>query len=309
VVYVSLARTTDTKGTSEWEGWGTALKPAHEPICMARKPLSEKTVAENVLKWGTGGINIDESRVGTDGESFKRPVNHTGIHEGWDRPHKHTEDGQARQRASRDLSEAKAETLGRFPANLIHDNSEEVRECFPETKTNSTGKNSPADYKTKSVFGAGYKSGALPYEGDSGNASRFFKSIKKDLQYSPKQAILKLCENNINVNNAENNLKTTSQIELVANIFSALKSATPNLDLLNQNLNALFVEKSADSTEIDFVAKCVAIKELPEELVSQQEYIVFQDFMEDYKKCSQTQNPASAEKWGNTDITQIMINL
>ena len=41
-----------TKGTSEWEGWGTALKPAHEPICMARKPLSEKTVAENCLKWG-----------------------------------------------------------------------------------------------------------------------------------------------------------------------------------------------------------------------------------------------------------------
>ena len=51
----------DTKGTSEWEGWGTALKPAHEPICMARRPLSEKTVAENVLKYGTGGINIDES--------------------------------------------------------------------------------------------------------------------------------------------------------------------------------------------------------------------------------------------------------
>ena len=54
-----------SKGTSEWEGWGTALKPAHEPICMARKPLSEKSVAENCLKWGTGGINIDESRVGT----------------------------------------------------------------------------------------------------------------------------------------------------------------------------------------------------------------------------------------------------
>jgi len=48
-----------TKGTSEWEGWGTALKPALEPITVARKPLSEKTVSENVLKWGTGGINID----------------------------------------------------------------------------------------------------------------------------------------------------------------------------------------------------------------------------------------------------------
>jgi DNA modification methylase len=55
-----------TKGTSEWEGWGTALKPSHEPIVMARKPLAEKTVAENCLKWGTGGINIDECRVETD---------------------------------------------------------------------------------------------------------------------------------------------------------------------------------------------------------------------------------------------------
>ena len=52
-----------TKGTSEFEGIGTALKPAHEPICVARKPLSEKTVAENCLKWGTGGINIDGCRV------------------------------------------------------------------------------------------------------------------------------------------------------------------------------------------------------------------------------------------------------
>ena len=57
-----------TKGTSEWEGWGTALKPAHEPICMARKPISEQTVASNVLKYGTGGINIDESRVHTTEE-------------------------------------------------------------------------------------------------------------------------------------------------------------------------------------------------------------------------------------------------
>jgi len=56
---------------NEWEGWGTALKPAHEPIVMARKPLSEKTVVENVLRWGTGGINIDVSRIGT--EQIKSP--------------------------------------------------------------------------------------------------------------------------------------------------------------------------------------------------------------------------------------------
>jgi len=55
-----------TKGSSKWEGWGTALKPACEPIVVARKPLSEKNVALNVLKWGTGGINIDAGRIGTD---------------------------------------------------------------------------------------------------------------------------------------------------------------------------------------------------------------------------------------------------
>jgi site-specific DNA-methyltransferase (adenine-specific) len=64
-----------TKGTSPYEGWGTALKPANEPICVARKPLSEKSVAENVLKWGTGGINIDGCRVGLqDGEDTSRSI-------------------------------------------------------------------------------------------------------------------------------------------------------------------------------------------------------------------------------------------
>ena len=113
-----------TKGTSEWEGWGTALKPAHEPICMARKPLSEKTVAENCLKWGTGGINIDKSRVGT--EIIKHNQDHKSLQkfkEQDGRKHKEVENPEPTY------------NQGRFPANLIHDNSEEVRECFPETKS------------------------------------------------------------------------------------------------------------------------------------------------------------------------------
>jgi DNA modification methylase len=121
-----------TKGTSEWEGKGTALKPAHEPICMARKPLSEKTVAENVLKYGTGGINIDESRVGTDLD-LKNDINNRpnrlkgiGITE---------KSGVWKGIASKTLSNVQdlgsLNSMGRFPANLIHDNSEEVRECFP----------------------------------------------------------------------------------------------------------------------------------------------------------------------------------
>jgi site-specific DNA-methyltransferase (adenine-specific) len=135
-----------TKGTSEWEGWGTALKPAHEPICMARKPLDRwwkikddgkkimgrvMTVAENVLKWGTGGINIDESRV----ESKPRL---TGtLNKGEEIKAEPTSfKGSGTRKLQTGYDEKMAESnLGRFPANLIHDNSEEVRECFPETKS------------------------------------------------------------------------------------------------------------------------------------------------------------------------------
>ena len=61
--------------TNEWGGWGTALKPAHEPIVMARKPLSEKTVGNNVIEWGTGGINIDESRIENTDTLDRFPAN------------------------------------------------------------------------------------------------------------------------------------------------------------------------------------------------------------------------------------------
>ena len=87
---------------NEWEGWGTALKPSHEPICMARKPLSEKTVAENCLKWGTGGINIDESRVGTE------VIQSVG-----------TKGKQKFQVGNNNPVEVLGEHTGRFPANLI----------------------------------------------------------------------------------------------------------------------------------------------------------------------------------------------
>ena len=100
-----------TKGNSEYEGWGTALKPANEPICLARKPLLEKSVAENVLKWGTGGINIDGCRVGTDKvkvaghpyESFNRETK--------------DEEGQERNM----LNNKDGFNEGRFPANIILD--------------------------------------------------------------------------------------------------------------------------------------------------------------------------------------------
>ena len=136
-----------TKGTSEWEGWGTALKPAHEPICMARKPLAEKTVAQNVLKYGTGGINIDESRVGTETRTNSKG-DQSVENKGWGMKSLKTE----------------IKNYGRFPANLIHDNSKEVRECFPET-----GKSK------RMLMGRGG-------DDNGGNASHYFKSISQSEQ-------------------------------------------------------------------------------------------------------------------------------
>jgi len=110
-----------TEAAKQWDGWGTALKPACEFFTLCRKPLSESTVAKNVLKWGTGGINIDGCRVGTEeitishkkGNSFSQSYKA----EGKKAEHSHY-----------------SKVQGRFPANLIHDGSQEVLDLFPETK-------------------------------------------------------------------------------------------------------------------------------------------------------------------------------
>jgi len=166
----------------ELEKQGTATKPAHEPICMARKPLAEKTVAENVLKYGTGGINIDESRVeytdGTTAEQIKRK--YTGNNEG--------NDSVTNNFGVKDIKMTSDSTLiGRFPANLIHDNSEEVRECFPDSGGGKAKHNSEIVRKGMAQDGSSFNAETCGFDvnkcqgmanfGDSGNASRFFKSI------------------------------------------------------------------------------------------------------------------------------------
>ena len=118
--YGKASRPNETKGNSKYEGWGTALKPALETITVARKPLSEKTIAANVLKYGTGGINIDGCRVPLDGD-YKCAANgrpsQTGLDDKYDPTTANTHIEQ-----------------GRFPANLIHDGSDDVLGIFPESK-------------------------------------------------------------------------------------------------------------------------------------------------------------------------------
>jgi DNA modification methylase len=273
----------------EWEGWGTALKPALEPITVARKPLAEKTVAENVLKYGTGGINIDGSRI--EGEM--------GADRALGKPRIDTDKYGTANPTLNPQS-----PLGRFPANLIHDGSDEVVSLFPDTgggKYKKSGFRVGGDSE-HSVGISGEKNAPDNY-GDSGSAARFFMACK-DTQ---KQAIMSVC-NDINVNNVGSNLMISQLTEKIVKIHSVLQSATPNLDLLNQSLNALFVETNVENTEIDFVARLVAIKEVPEDLVSQEELQVFQDFITNFKDSTQPQKDVNAEKWASIDTTQITLN-
>jgi hypothetical protein len=115
-----------TKGNSPFEGWGTALKPAQEFFTMARKPLSEKTVAENVLKWGTGAINIDACRVETDDDTTRKQTTDTPKFSG------KYNNGKNYNTPIGTINGGHPQ--GRFPANVIHDGSEEIVALFPDTK-------------------------------------------------------------------------------------------------------------------------------------------------------------------------------
>tara|TARA_Y100001938_G_C8093834_1_gene436839 strand:- start:2594 stop:3910 length:1317 start_codon:yes stop_codon:yes gene_type:complete len=171
----------------EWDGWGTALKPAHEPIVVARKPLIG-TIIENVLEHGTGGLNIDgcrielmqndDSRLGGKGtwKSDKMAKNTYGDYTGL---------------------EIGSHECGRFPANFIHDGSDEVVNLFPQSST--TGNRTE---KSKNNFDFGSR---LPNKNrtnrketeytDSGSVARFFYCAKASKQERNKGFDIKLIPN------------------------------------------------------------------------------------------------------------------
>lgn len=112
---------------AQWDGWGTCLKPAWEPIIVARKPL-DGTVAHNVMTHGTGAINIDGCRVPTN-DRISGGAYGAGL--AFDRPWMHDEKAQAEFIERKMANYRKSETMGRFPSNLVHDGSQEVLELFP----------------------------------------------------------------------------------------------------------------------------------------------------------------------------------
>jgi len=160
-----MSTTPSTEAAKQWEGWGTALKPALEPITVARKPV-QGTVADNVLKWGTGGINVDGCRVGTD-----EIVSCGGLDRWNDYRH-----GKSKYptNAIAKVSE------GRFPANFIHDGSDEVVGMFPQTAKIRRGlMGSNGDDKGNAIYGKYADIQSLRGHNDNGgSAARFFYCAK-----------------------------------------------------------------------------------------------------------------------------------
>ncbi|SES76097.1 DNA-methyltransferase [Oceanicella actignis] len=109
-----------------WQGWGTALKPAFEPVVLARKPLRESSVARQCLATGTGALNIDAARVG--GEPW-RPHRATGL-----AANKFFSDGAAA------VIDKAPHDLGRWPANVLHDGTPEALAAFPRDQDGSLGR-------------------------------------------------------------------------------------------------------------------------------------------------------------------------
>jgi site-specific DNA-methyltransferase (adenine-specific) len=149
----------------DWQGWGTALKPALEPITVARKPLVG-TLAENVLIHGTGALNIDACRVEVRDHNYERNCSgdrgHGGTREGWQTGTTNIRTGGGKAAA------------GRWPANLIHDGSVEVLTGFPQQTSGSRA----AGVRKGMGFHGAEGDGGPAIVGSTGSAARFFYCAK-----------------------------------------------------------------------------------------------------------------------------------
>jgi site-specific DNA-methyltransferase (adenine-specific) len=167
----------------EWEGWGTALKPAFEPVVVARKPLGEKTVAANVLAHGTGALNIDASRIGH--ANLREMRGRSGRAE---IPGGNTVAYRAHNPTEKIWEPSEA---GRWPANVILDESQ--AEALDEQSGTTVGKKTVTkrspDGAGRTAFGAfaGQSSVEMGYD-DEGGASRFFYTAKAPQHERPKDA-------------------------------------------------------------------------------------------------------------------------
>lgn len=155
------------------DGWGTALKPAWEPIAFARKPLIG-TVAENMVEHGTGALNIDGCRIETSeslsGGAYAKEATERGQMWGADAGNSWKRGGAGEYQ----------QPTGRWPANIIHDGSDEVIATFPETSSGAVKPGTIDNGKSAGTLGA-FRGRIMPERDvDTGSAARFFYSAKAD---------------------------------------------------------------------------------------------------------------------------------
>jgi site-specific DNA-methyltransferase (adenine-specific) len=168
-----------TPESEPWDGWGTALKPAWEPIVMARKPLTG-TVAANLAEWGAGAINIDDCRVGFAGEADEAEAKTKNQHAAFGSG---PMTNQVFGKFTKDRDDYNPP--GRWPANIIHDGSDEVLAAFPHTisrKDVSVKRSSAAEQNGNKGAAFGKESRpagtVMTSYGDEGSAARFFYCAK-----------------------------------------------------------------------------------------------------------------------------------
>ena len=161
---------------NEYEGWGTALKPAHEPIVMARKPLEGSNV-DNVLKYGTGGINIDACRIQGDDTGGERKIT---TRKSRDENNVWTNENSGMKQEENHFADA--DPKGRYPANLMHDGlQEEWARYFYCPKTSSAERNRGLEDFTAKPMAWGnqakaeLKRGNLDFKGNQGDGSKHNK--------------------------------------------------------------------------------------------------------------------------------------
>lgn len=154
----------ERQAQNEYAGYNTALKPAYEPVIVARKPV-EGTVADNILKYGVGAMNIDECRVGISGAVRKINIKHNS---------------QSKNCGFSCNGELIDINKGRYPANVITDGSDEVAANMPINESHYSSpnhepcKNQNSNVKITSI---NYKSGSFHFE-DNGSACRYFYTAK-----------------------------------------------------------------------------------------------------------------------------------
>lgn len=269
----------------QWEGWGTALKPAFEPVIVARKPCEGSCIA-NVMKYGVGGINIDECKIGDDVIVTQAKDDTEGCFSGFGKGYKGVEE---------------SEHIGRFPANVIltydDDTFDEVCGGMPETNGGTFRKQarSRKGWMLSGCENNVQEANAPDNYGDSGSAARYFMNCKctgKD------EELWK----HLLVNNAESNLeilKVTKENIAQLNVETLLKELKDHY--------AKYVDNQLDLIETLIVQDIVEILIWDFKIETSQ---VIRDFIGNYKKCTLFLNLVQfVEKLDNIDTTQTTQNL